>query len=99
MSGDVYGGWEPTTAGDLALCEADPYITQAGVVPAWVLELRAAVASPEVCTCGRFPIRRHCATCSTTDPGPDTPSPVAGPVAASTTGSSTSTPTENRETA
>lgn len=65
MSGDVYGGWQPTTPADMALCEADPYITPAGVVPAWVLELRAAVASPEVCTCGHFPVRRHCARCST----------------------------------
>jgi hypothetical protein len=42
MSGDVYGGWQPTTLLDLLECEQDPYITPAGVTPVWVVELRAA---------------------------------------------------------
>jgi hypothetical protein len=60
----VFGGWIPTSPAELAECEADPYITPAGVLPEWVEQLRAAVASPEVCTCGKFPVRRHCAECA-----------------------------------
>lgn len=40
----VYGGWVPNTAADLAFCEAEPYITPAGVVPEWVVAMRAAAA-------------------------------------------------------
>lgn len=82
---DVYGGWRPTTARDLAECAAEPYITPAGVAPSWVTQLRAAVASPAVCTCGHFPVRRHCARCrALKNSEPDTPSPVPGSAAAST---------------
>lgn len=40
----IYGGWQPVDLVDLAECEADPYITPAGVTPSWVLEIRAAAA-------------------------------------------------------
>lgn len=43
--GDVFGGWQPTTLLDLAECEADPYITPAGVIPTWVVELRTAASA------------------------------------------------------
>lgn len=39
---DVYGGWQPTTLDELLECEQDPYITEAGVMPDWVLEIQAA---------------------------------------------------------
>lgn len=40
----TYGGWQPSTLTDLVDCEADPYITPAGIVPDWVLSLQAAAA-------------------------------------------------------
>lgn len=79
---DIYGGWQPTTEAHLAECVAEPYITPVGVTPQWVLDLRAAVAGPDVCRCGRFPVRRPCTTCNPQNSAPDTPSPVPGAAAA-----------------
>lgn len=39
---DVYGDWQPTTLDELLECEQDPYITEAGVTPDWVLAIQAA---------------------------------------------------------
>lgn len=39
---DVYGGWQPTTLDELLECQDDPYITEVGVMPDWVIEIQAA---------------------------------------------------------
>lgn len=61
-----YGGWVPNTLTDLLECERDPYITPSGVVPGWVLALRAAAAEcvaghpaglADRSRCGRFGCR------------------------------------------